>query len=130
MFHEHHLVRPTVTVQIRDLSVTTRALVGSAGVPTVGNVLPQAFKDVFLRGGQTTELKIIHNINTVLKPVRRACLGVRLCTCQTTRGIAGMLTCTQESCMSQSALSARGGCRHALLALRAYWEKQDSCTYI
>lgn len=24
MFHEHHLVRPNVTVQIRDLTVTTR----------------------------------------------------------------------------------------------------------
>ena len=48
----------------------SQALVGSAGVATVGNVLPQAFKDVLCAGGQTSELKILNNLNGVLKPVR------------------------------------------------------------
>ncbi|WIA20601.1 hypothetical protein OEZ85_004985 [Tetradesmus obliquus] len=59
---------PTVTVAYCDLNVHTKALVGSAGVPTVGNTLIQFVKDLVSSGGQTVDLGILKDVNGVLKP--------------------------------------------------------------
>lgn len=43
-YRQNGIEWPTVTVEYKHINVSMEALAGSAGVPTVGNVLPQAAK--------------------------------------------------------------------------------------
>lgn len=67
-YKQHGIEWPTVTVTYSNLGVSTKALVGAAGVPTVGNTLIQFAKDLLSSGGQTVDLQILKQVSGVLKP--------------------------------------------------------------
>lgn len=70
MFAHYGVERPTLQADFRNVSVTTRALVGSAGVATVGNILPQLFQDLIGHKGETVTLHVLKDLNGSLKPRR------------------------------------------------------------
>ncbi|KAG2432130.1 hypothetical protein HXX76_009056 [Chlamydomonas incerta] len=61
---------PNVTLEYRDLSVHTDALVGSAGIPSVGNSLLGIFKRLVCVKDNTVDHAILDKLSGVIKPGR------------------------------------------------------------
>ncbi|KAG2439064.1 hypothetical protein HYH02_006591 [Chlamydomonas schloesseri] len=61
---------PSVTLEYRDLSVHTDALVGSAGIPSVGNSLLGMFKRLVCVKDHTVDHPILDKLSGVIRPGR------------------------------------------------------------
>jgi hypothetical protein len=57
-------------IKFRDLTVTTRALVGDAAVPTVGGAFASLAKSFVCVGPRTQELTVLRGCSGVVEPGR------------------------------------------------------------
>lgn len=67
---EYSVKLPSVTIEYRDLTVKTDALVGSAGIPTVVSTILAKVKQVLGMKQQTVEVSVVDGVSGVLKPGR------------------------------------------------------------
>jgi hypothetical protein len=132
--------RLQVTIEYKHVSVATDALLGSAGLATVGNTLPNAIGSLLGVGVRHARLEVLKDLTGVIKPVRRlrmACGGLSRQQCCTQppgaarlrisrlpRHLGACFGCGPLACMRtwhvhQPSSSAATACR---VASRCCWD--------
>jgi len=59
-----------VTIEYKNVTISTNALLGMAGLPTVGNTLPHLVGTLLGKGVTTVPMDVLKDVTGVIKPVR------------------------------------------------------------